>query len=111
MIFLLKITSNIVDLDSRLLSIGFILLILSSVIWIYFTGPVVAQTPESRSIFSSSHLASPPFRLHHPKDGQQVPVGELTIEGISSDNAESDCQVYADLNDITPMQNATGSRR
>jgi hypothetical protein len=41
------------------------------------------------------------------EDGQQVPVGELTIEGISSDNAQSDCQVYADLNDITPMQNAT----
>jgi hypothetical protein len=40
-------------------------------------------------------------------DGQQVPAGELTIEGISSDDEETDCQVYADVNDITPLQKAT----
>jgi hypothetical protein len=35
--------------------------------------------------------------------------GELTIEGMSSDDAQSNCQVYADINDITPVQNATAS--
>jgi hypothetical protein len=43
------------------------------------------------------------------QDGQEVPVGELTIEGISSDDEESNCQVYADVNDITPLQNATAA--
>ena len=43
------------------------------------------------------------------EDGQEVPAGELTIEGISSDDAESNCQVYTDANDITPMQNATAA--
>ena len=43
------------------------------------------------------------------EDGQEVPAGELTIEGVSSDDAESNCQVYADANDITPMQNVTAT--
>jgi hypothetical protein len=51
----------------------------------------------------------PSIEITSPQDGQQVPVGELTIEGISSDDAESNCQVYADVNDMTPMQNATAS--
>ena len=34
----------------------------------------------------------------------QVPVGELTISGTSTDNATSDCTVYADLNNTKPFQ-------
>jgi hypothetical protein len=56
-----------------------------------------------------SNIPSPTIEITSLEDGQEVPIGELTIEGISSDNAESDCQVYADLNDITPMQNATAA--
>jgi hypothetical protein len=41
--------------------------------------------------------------------GQEVPVGELAIEGVSSDNQETNCQVYADVNDIPPLQNATAA--
>jgi hypothetical protein len=41
--------------------------------------------------------------------GQQVSVGELAIEGVSSDNEETNCQVYADVNDIPPLQNATAA--
>ena len=108
MILLLKISSNIVDLYSRLLSIGFILLILSSVIWIYFTGPVVAQTPESHSS-SPQAIGLPTIQITSPQDGQQVPPGELSIQGISSDDEETDCQVYADVNDVTPMRNVTAS--
>ena len=40
------------------------------------------------------------------EQGQEVPVGELTISGISTDNATSDCIVYADMNDIKPFQKA-----
>jgi hypothetical protein len=36
--------------------------------------------------------------------GQQVPVGELTISGISTDNATTDCTVYADWNNTKPLK-------
>jgi hypothetical protein len=36
-------------------------------------------------------------------------LGELTIQGTPSDNGESNCQVYTDVNDITPLQNATAA--
>jgi hypothetical protein len=38
--------------------------------------------------------------------GQQVPIGELTITGTSTDDATTDCQVYVDLNDQKPFQKA-----
>jgi len=40
---------------------------------------------------------------------QKVPVGELTISGTSTDNAANNCQVYVDVNDQKPFQNATAT--
>jgi hypothetical protein len=45
-------------------------------------------------------------KITSPSIGQQVPVGELTISGISTDNATTDCTVYADWNDQKPFQKA-----
>ncbi len=42
-----------------------------------------------------------------PLSNQQVPVGELTISGTSSDNSTSQCQVYVDWNNQKPYQLAT----
>ena len=42
-----------------------------------------------------------------PLSNQQVPVGELTISGSSSDNSTAQCQVYADWNNLKPYQLAT----
>jgi hypothetical protein len=42
-----------------------------------------------------------------PLSNQQVPVGELTISGSSSDNSTSQCQVYVDWNNQKPYQLAT----
>ena len=39
----------------------------------------------------------------------QVPVGQLTISGTSTDNAISDCTVYADWNDTKPFQKAVAT--
>src|SRR3954465_8796675 len=36
----------------------------------------------------------------------QVPVGELTISGTSTDNATTDCTVYTDWNNTKPFQKA-----
>ncbi len=49
----------------------------------------------------------PIVEITSPDDGEEVPVGQLTIEGNSSDTEESNCQVYADVNDIIPLQNVT----
>ena len=107
MVLLLKSACNIVDPYSRLLIIGFVLLILSSVFSIYATSPIVAQTPESSSSPQATGL--PTIQITTPQDGQQVPPGELSIQGISSDDEQTDCQVYADVNDITPMRNVTAA--
>ena len=97
---LLKITSNIAELCSSILIISFVLLAVS----FYVPNPVVAQT-------SSSPQATglPTVQITSVQDGQQVPPGELTIQGISSDDEEADCQVYADMNDVTPMRNVTAA--
>ena len=105
MVVLLK-ACNILNPYSKLLIIGFILLILSSVISIYSHSSAVAQTPETPS---TSATRLPTIQITSPHDGQQVPPGELTIHGISSDDEETDCQVYADANDVTPMRNVTAA--
>jgi hypothetical protein len=64
----------------------------------------------AQSLTPSSPSATtglPTIQITSPQDGQQVPTGELTIQGVSSDDEERDCQVYADVNDITPMQDVT----
>ena len=58
-------------------------------------------------------LQPPPVigvKITSPTTGQQVPVGQLTISGTSTDNPTTDCQVSVDVNDIEPLQNdiATG---
>jgi|SRR5215211_6074544 len=40
---------------------------------------------------------------------EKVPIGELTISGMSTDNAATNCQVYIDANDQKPFQNATAT--
>jgi hypothetical protein len=107
MVLLLKSACNIVDPYSRLLIIGFVLFLLSTVISIYSTSPIVAQTLETSSSPQATGL--PTIQITTPQDGQQVPPGELSIQGISSDDEETDCQVYADVNDITPMRNVTAA--
>jgi F5/8 type C domain/HYR domain len=50
------------------------------------------------------------IKITSPSTGQQVPTGELTISGISTDNITTDCTVYADINNTKPFQKvvATG---
>ena len=46
-------------------------------------------------------------RIVSPKANVTVPVGPLTIHGISSDTPQTNCKVYVDWNDLKPMQNVT----
>src|ERR687895_2086978 len=49
------------------------------------------------------------IKITLPVADQQVPVGELTISGISTDNATTDCTVYADWNNTKPLQIAVAT--
>jgi len=49
------------------------------------------------------------IKITSPSTAQQVPAGELTISGISTDNATTDCTVYADWNNTKPFQTATAT--
>jgi hypothetical protein len=88
---------------SSLYSVG-ILLVLS--LNVYNTA---AHAQSLTASHPSSSTVSPTIQITSPQAGQQVPPGELTIQGISSDNGDTDCTVYADVNDITPMQNVSAA--
>jgi F5/8 type C domain/HYR domain len=49
------------------------------------------------------------IKITSPSTGQQVPTGELTISGISTDNITTDCTVYADINNTKPFQKAVAT--
>jgi hypothetical protein len=85
---------------------GVIILLLYSALPDYYsTSYVQAQLQLQRQ--QPQH--SPPIisvKITSPNTSQQVPAGELTISGISTDNATSDCTVYADWNNTKPFQKA-----
>jgi hypothetical protein len=62
--------------------------------------PVLAQIPTMTGVG---------VKINTPSDSVSVPVGNLTIYGASSDNNTTNCQVYADWNDLKPMQIVTAN--
>jgi len=68
--------------------------LISSIVW----NPVLAQTPPKTGLS---------VNINTPFDSANVPSGDLTIYGTSSDDDTKNCQVYADWNDLKPMQNVT----
>src|SRR5215217_9300826 len=88
-----------------LFAVGVILLLLLDYAFpaYYSVLPVQAQLQQQQS----SPIIG--IKITSPVADQQVPVGELTISGISTDNATSDCTVYADWNNTKPFQTATAT--
>ncbi|HET6715626.1 MAG TPA: hypothetical protein VFG90_00750 [Nitrososphaeraceae archaeon] len=60
--------------------------------------PVLAQLPSATGIG---------VIINTPADSDKLPTGDLTIYGTSSDSNTTNCQVFADWNDLKPMQNVT----
>jgi hypothetical protein len=84
-------------------------------------GQIASNTPQgvqplqsSPSTLSSLSLPSLPSSPSSPvplgvkitshTSGQQVPTGQLTISGTSTDTPNANCEVYTDVNDLKPMQ-------
>ena len=89
-----------------LFALGVILIIYSAVPDYYYSAlQVQAQVQQQQQ---QQQLPSPIIgvKITSPSTGQQVPAGELTISGTSTDNATTDCTVYADWNNTKPFQKA-----
>ncbi len=70
---------------------------------------LVFSVASINSVFAQVRTDEVGVTITSPEQGQQVPVGQLTISGTSTDNPTTDCQVTVDLNDIKPIQNATAT--
>lgn len=70
-----------------------------------FSGVLLALVIFTTIEYDSAYGIS--IKIDSPVSNQQVPVGELTITGISSDNSSAQCQVYVDWNNLKPYQLAT----
>jgi len=64
------------------------------------------QTGIYGQLLQQQQLPAISTKIILPSTGQQVPVGQLTISGISTDNPTTDCTVYADWNNTKPFQKA-----
>ena len=82
-----------------LFAVGVILLLDYAFPAYYIVLPIQAQLQQQSSPIIGIKITS-------PVADQQVPVGELTISGISTDNSTTDCTVYADWNNLKPFQKA-----
>ena len=87
----------VLDRKSRIIESESLSLSLIIGIIVIMTNSVFAQAQQDNTIG---------VKIISPITGQQVPVGELTISGISTDNAATDCTVYADWNNTKPFQKA-----
>ena len=67
---------------------------------------VVFLIVASNSMYGKAY-SIPGIKINSHYQGQEVPVGELSVSGESTDNGTAPCQVYLDWNDLKPFQNAT----
>jgi hypothetical protein len=82
------------DFNTALRMIAAVCIII--IILIYVPTLVISQAPDTSKYG---------VKISYPSDGQKVPVGELTIFGTAAYNdTATDCIVYADWNNLEPMQ-------
>jgi hypothetical protein len=75
--------------------------------------PYFAFPDYYRTLQVQGQLQQPPpmmtINITSPMTGEEVSVGELAISGTSTDNAATDCTVYADWNNTKPFQKAVAT--
>ena len=79
---------------------------------IYWNSNTMANAQTLAPLSPSSNATDtgrPTIQITSPEDDQQVTPGELSIQGISSDDEDNDCKVFADVNDNTPMRDVTAT--
>ena len=90
-----------------LFAFGILIFTLWSNVGVYAQNRTAAVNGTSSSS-SQQHVSK--IKITSPTRGQQVPAGkDLTVSGISMDNATANCQVSVIVNNIKPYQNATAA--
>ena len=98
--------ANNLPLESkRLIILILIFGIFASFNWINYTYAQEAKLSGTQNTTQQQHGV----RITSPTKGEQVPVGELKISGISTDDDSTDCQVSVNINDLKPLVNATAT--
>ena len=72
--------------------------------------PTLAVAQNQSQSSTNANVTAPHklgVKITSPSKNATVPAGQLTISGISSDTAITNCMVSADWNDLKPMQNVT----
>src|SRR4030095_8842676 len=70
------------------------------------TVSVAENTDTDKSNATNVVASAAGVKILSPSSGKQIPVGNLTIFGISTDNETSDCTVTVDWNNQKPFQKA-----
>jgi len=63
-----------------------------------------SQSPSTANVTGPLKLC---VKITSPSKNATVPAGQLIISGISSGTPITNCMVFADWNDLKPMQNVT----
>jgi hypothetical protein len=85
-----------------------LLFVVGVVILLYYDFPVYYDASHAQAQLQQQHSPIMGVKITSPA-ADQVPVGQLTISGISTDNATSDCTVYTDWNNTKPFQKAVAT--
>jgi len=98
--------ANNLPLESKRLVIVILIFgIFASFNWINYTYAQEAKLSGTHNTTQQQHGVM----ITSPTKGEQVPVGELKISGISTDDDSTDCQVSVNINDLKPLVNATAT--
>src|SRR5918995_3174484 len=89
-----------------LFTFGVTILLLYSAVPDYYSALQVQAQVQQQQQLPSPIIG---VKITSPSTGQQVPADELTISGTSTDNATTDCTVYADWNNTKPFQKAVAT--
>jgi hypothetical protein len=88
-----------------------LLFVVGAIFLLYYAFPVYYDASHVQAQLQLQQQQPPPImgiKITSPV-ANQVPVGELTISGISTDNATTDCTVYTDWNNTKPFQKAVAT--
>ena len=90
-----------------------LVLVTFGVIFICYAFPAYYSALQAQAQEVQQQPLSPTItgvKISSPMTGKEVPVGQLTVTGISTDKTTTDCTVYVDWNNTKPYQTvvATG---
>ena len=86
---------------------AFVIALLSCFLSITATVSLSAAQNQTSSNTTVAHKIG--VKIISPLKNTTVSAGQLIIHGISSDTPKINCRVYADWNDLKPMQNVTAN--